>query len=340
MHTHLPENHPPVLPQKTGVLLLNLGTPDGCDTKSVRRYLAEFLADARVIDAPRWLWMPILHGIILRTRPRKSAHAYSQIWNHELNESPLKTHTRNQTTALQARFASDAHIIIEWGMRYGNPSTESALQKLLDAGCTRVLAVALYPQYSATTTASAYDKVFAIAQTLKRQPAIRTAPAYHDDPLYISALAESVRNTLTEATPKPDAILCSFHGLPKKYFDQGDPYHCYCQKTSRLLREQLGWPKESWHTTFQSRFGPKEWLKPYTQQTVEALAKEGKKHLTILSPGFASDCIETLEELNMGLRDTFLEHGGETFTYIPCLNATAPHIALLESIIRRELSGW
>lgn len=362
----LPANHPPVNPPKTGVLLLNLGTPDGCDTRSVRRYLAEFLSDKRVISAPRWLWLPLLHGIILNTRPRKSAHAYSAIWNREQNESPLKTTTRAQAEALAARFANTPAVMVTWGMRYGNPSTKHALQSLLDAGCTRVLAIALYPQYSATTTASAYDKLFSIAQTLTRQPAIRTAPAYHDDPLYISALADSVRSTLKNAQPydpskqvrshserqQQDALpasttdnanlhyICSFHGLPKKYFESGDPYHCYCQKTSRLLREQLGIPKEQWHTCFQSRFGPTEWLKPYTQTTIEDLAQKGSKHIVVISPGFASDCIETLEELNIGLRETFLAHGGESFTYVPCLNASDAHITLLESLARRELSGW
>lgn len=365
----LPANHPTVKPPKTGVLLLNLGTPDGCDTRSVRRYLAEFLSDKRVISAPRWLWLPLLHGIILNTRPRKSAHAYSAIWNREQNESPLKTITRAQAEALAARFANSPDVMVTWGMRYGNPSTKHALQSLLDAGCTRVLAIALYPQYSATTTASAYDKLFSVAQTLTRQPAIRTAPAYHDDPLYISALAASVREALSLKQDRPgrhevsegeshsereqrDTLpvseanhahlhyICSFHGLPKKYFEAGDPYHCYCQKTSRLLREQLGIPKEQWHTSFQSRFGPTEWLKPYTQTTIEDLAKAGTKHIVVISPGFASDCIETLEELNMGLRETFMEHGGESFTYIPCLNASDAHITLLESLARRELSGW
>lgn len=335
----LPTNHPSLPAPKTGVLLLNLGTPDGCDTRSVRRYLAEFLSDPRVISAPRWLWLPILHGIILRTRPRKSAHAYSKIWNRERDESPLKTYSRAQAEALQARFANEG-IAVEWGMRYGNPSTKDALQRLLDAGCTRVLALALYPQYSATTTASAYDKLFSIAQTLIRQPALRTAPPYHDDPLYISALAHSLRTALNTNAHTPDAIVVSFHGLPQEYIDAGDPYYCHCQKTSRLLREQLGWPADAWHTSFQSRFGPKEWLKPYTQTTIEELAKAGKKHIAIISPGFASDCIETLEELDIGLRERFMELGGERFTYIPCLNDSDAHIALLESLIRRELGGW
>lgn len=336
----LPANHPPVNPPKTGVLLLNLGTPDGCDTRSVRRYLAEFLSDKRVISAPRWLWLPLLHGIILNTRPRKSAHAYSTIWNREQNESPLKTTTRAQAEALAARFANTPAVMVTWGMRYGNPSTKHALQSLLDAGCTRVLAIALYPQYSATTTAGAYDKLFSIAQTLTRQPTIRTAPAYHDDPLYISALADSVRSVAEAMHAGDTHYICSFHGLPKKYFESGDPYHCYCQKTSRLLREQLGIPKEQWHTCFQSRFGPTEWLKPYTQTTIEDLAQKGTKHIVVISPGFASDCIETLEELNIGLRETFLAHGGESFTYVPCLNASDAHITLIESLARRELSGW
>lgn len=341
----LPENHPPVKAPKIGVLLLNLGTPEAPTARAVKRYLAEFLSDKRVIDTPRLIWLPILHGIILNVRPRKSARNYAAIWNHEQNESPLKTHTRKQAEGIAAILAADyPNICVAWGMRYGNPSTQSAIESLLDQGATRILAFAVYPQYSATTTASAYDKVFDVLKSLKRQPAIRTAPAYHDNPLYISALAASVIQTLATLKEPPEAIVCSFHGLPQRYFDEGDPYHCFCQKTSRLLREQLGWNAARWHTSFQSRFGPTKWLEPYTDATLKRLASDGIKRVAIISPGFASDCIETLEELSIGLREEFLaasgNHSDDAFTYIPCLNSSTHHINMLSALIKNELSGW
>lgn len=341
----LPDNHPPVKAPKIGVLLLNLGTPEAPTARAVKRYLAEFLSDKRVIDTPRLIWLPILHGIILNVRPRRSARNYAAIWNHENNESPLKTFTRNQAEAIAKLLHADyPNLCIAWGMRYGNPSTKAAIESLLEQGATRILAFALYPQYSATTTASAYDKVFDVLASLKRQPALRTAPAYHDNPLYISALAGTVTKSLARLTTPPEAIVCSFHGLPQRYFSEGDPYHCFCQKTSRLLRDQLGYDKTRWHTSFQSRFGPTKWLEPYTDATLKRLASEGIKNIAIISPGFASDCIETLEELNIGLREAFVaasgNHADDAFTYIPCLNDSESHIAMLGALIKNELGGW
>lgn len=339
--SELPENHPTVKPRKIGVLLLNLGTPDATDYWSVRRYLSEFLSDRRVIDYPAWFWQPILQGIILSVRPSKSGKAYAKIWNTEKDESPLKTYTRAQCDKI-ATLMSVEHpdLEFEWGMRYGNPSTEAGIKSLQERGCDKILCFALYPQYSACTTASAYDKVFDVCKTLPRQPAIRTADAWHDDPDYIDILADSVSESLQNAPQEPDHILTSFHGLPKRYLLAGDPYHCYCAKTSRLLREKLEWPAEKWTTTFQSRFGPEEWLQPYTSETVHELAKQGVKHLAILSPAFVSECIETLEELNIELREEFIEAGGESFTYIPCLNDSDAHIRFLASRVQKELQGW
>lgn len=337
----LPENHPTVKPRKIGVLLLNLGTPDATDYWSVRRYLSEFLSDRRVIDYPAWFWQPILQGIILSVRPSKSGKAYAKIWNTEKDESPLKTYTRAQCDKIAALMSAEhPDLEFEWGMRYGNPSTETGIKSLQERGCDKILCFALYPQYSACTTASAYDKVFDVCKTLPRQPSIRTADAWHDDPDYIDILADSVSESLQNAQHKPDHILTSFHGLPKRYLLAGDPYHCYCAKTSRLLREKLEWPAEKWTTTFQSRFGPEEWLQPYTSETVHELAKQGVKHLAILSPAFVSECIETLEELDIELREEFIEAGGESFTYIPCLNDSDAHIRFLASRVQKELQGW
>ncbi len=337
----LPSDHPPVKTPKTGVLLLNLGTPDGTDYWSMRRYLSEFLSDRRIIQASPLFWQPLLQGIILTTRPSKSGHAYASIWNKELDESPLRTYTRSQCEKIAANVQKDyPDLVFDWAMRYGNPSTKTGLDALVAQGCTRIMLFALYPQYSACTTATAYDKAFDALKTMHRQPAIRTAPAWHDDPDYIRILAASITDHLSTLPSAPDHIVASFHGLPKKYLMQGDPYHCFCQKTSRLVREALDWPHDKWTTTFQSRFGPTEWVQPYTDKTIEKLAEQGAKHVAIVSPAFVSDCVETLEEINIGLRESFLEKGGETFTYIPCLNDAPAHIDFLSNLIRRELSGW
>lgn len=341
MNNYLPENHPAVKKPKIGVLLLNLGTPDATDYWSVRRYLSEFLSDKRVIDYPSFFWQPLLQGVILSIRPFRSGKAYKKIWNTERNESPLKTYTRAQCEKIAVSFKNTyPDIEFEWGMRYGNPSTKAGIEALVERGCDKILLFALYPQYSACTTATAYDKAFEVLKTLPRQPACRTATAWHDDPEYIAVLGQSVRDSLASAAVKPDYILTSFHGLPKRYLEQGDPYHCYCSKTSRLVQEWLQWPAQRWVTTFQSRFGPEEWLQPYTDETVINLAKQGVKHLAILSPAFVSECIETLEEINLELREEFLHNGGETFTYIPCLNDSDAHIQYLASRIKLELAGW
>lgn len=341
LNQSIPTDHPPVLPQKTGVLLLNLGTPDATDYFSMRRYLSEFLSDKRVIDYPSWFWQPLLQGIILTSRPFRSGKAYRSIWNTERDESPLKTYTRAQCEKIAALLRQDyPQLEFEWGMRYGNPSTENGIKSLQARGCQRILCFALYPQYSACTTASAYDKVFDVCKTLNHQPAIRTAGAWHDDPAYIDLLAASVTGAIAAAGTKPDHILTSFHGLPRRYLLQGDPYHCYCLKTSRLVREKLGYSDQNWTTTFQSRFGPEEWLQPYTDETTEKLARAGVKHLAILSPAFVSECVETLEEINMELRHSFLAAGGQTFTYIPCLNDDDAHIRFLAARILGDLQGW
>ena len=337
----LPEQHPKVLPPKVGVLLVNLGTPDGTDYKSMRRYLSEFLSDRRVIELSPWLWQPILQGIILTVRPKKSGHAYDQIWNHEANEGPLLTHTKAQTKALQAHAAQHwPNVQVEFAMRYGNPSMASGLDTLLDAGCGRILLVPLYPQYSAATTATVNDKAFDWLKAQRWQPAVRTLPQYHDRPEYIDAVADSISEHLSGLDWQPDHLLASFHGVPKEYLDKGDPYHCFCAKSGRLIREKLDWPADQYTQTFQSRFGPKEWLQPYTDKTVEALAKQGVKKLAIVAPGFSVDCLETLEEIAIGLKETFEEHGGEHFTYIPCLNSSDRSNQMIATLVERELQGW
>ena len=337
----LPRDHPPIKPPRIGVLLLNLGTPDATDYWSMRRYLSEFLSDRRIIELSPWLWQPILQGIILTVRPKKSGHAYQEIWNREKNESPLLTITRDQAEGLKhmmsARFRN---VSVEFAMRYGNPSTESGVRKLIDQGCQRVLVFPLYPQYSAATTATACDQAFRALMKERWQPAVRTMPAYHDHPGYIRALADSIRAHYANLDWEPEVLLASYHGLPKENLDKGDPYHCHCHKTTRLLREELGWPEERLRITFQSRFGPKEWLQPYTDITVEELAKSGVKNIAIITPGFSADCVETLEEIDIGVRETFLENGGQNFTYIPCLNDSPGHLRFLADLIEEELAGW
>jgi ferrochelatase len=339
MSAHLPPNHPSVPQQKIGVLLLNLGTPDGTDYWNVRRYLKEFLSDPRVIETNKLVWWPILNLVILSFRPQKSGHAYAQIWDKEKNESPLRVITREQTEALAARMAGDG-VMVEYAMRYGNPSTRSVLEKMQAAGCQRILLVPLYPQYSATTTATANDKAFDALRTMRWQPAVRTAPAYFDDPAYIKTLGDSIRDGVAALDFEPDLVLTSYHGMPVEYRDKGDPYHCQCYKTTRLVGEYLGWPKDKLMVTFQSRFGPTEWLQPYTDKTLEELPGKGVKKIAILAPAFHSDCIETLEEIAIGGKEAFLEAGGEKFAYIPCLNASQSGMDYMEAMVRRELSGW
>ncbi len=339
MSAQLPPNHPPVIKQKIGVLLLNLGTPDGTDYWNVRRYLKEFLSDPRVIETNKLLWWPILNLVILSFRPQKSGHAYAQIWDKEKNESPLRVITREQTESLAERLKGE-DIVVDFAMRYGNPSTKSVLEKMQQAGCQKILLVPLYPQYSATTTATANDKAFDALKTMRWQPAVRTAPAYFDDPKYIETLGNSIRDGVAALDFEPDVVITSYPGMPVEYLQRGDPYHCQCYKTTRLVREYLGWDKDRLMVTFQSRFGPTEWLQPYTDKTLEALPGQGKKKVAILAPAFSADCIETLEEIAMGGKDTFLEAGGEKFAYIPCLNASPGGMDFIESMVRRELSGW
>ncbi len=340
--THKPDNHPHVKPAKTGVLIANLGTPDATDYWSMRRYLNQFLSDKRVIDYPRWKWQPILQMIILTLRPSKSGAAYRSIWNTEKDESPLLTVTRSQSekiTAIMAQEFGD-DVIVDFCMRYGNPSTKSVIQKMKDQGVDRIVFFPLYPQYSAPTTASANDEVFRTLMEMNWQPYIRTVPAYYDRPDYIQALANSVRAAYAKLDKKPDLLITSYHGVPLRYLTEGDPYHCQCQKTTRLLKEALGWDETKIKVTFQSKFGPEQWIEPYTVEEVARLAKAGHTNIAVIAPAFSSDCVETLEEINEEIKDSFIEAGGKTFTYIPCLNDSDTHIDVLASIIKNELSGW
>ncbi|WP_043610759.1 ferrochelatase [Ensifer sp. ZNC0028] len=335
-----PANHPSVKSGKVGILLVNLGTPDGTDYTSMRRYLKEFLTDRRVIEWSRLFWYPILFGIVLNTRPGKVGKAYETIWNKDLNESYLRTYTRNQSELMAKSFADQPNVIVDWGMRYGQPSIASRMDALQKAGCERILVFPLYPQYAAATTATVNDKAFEALLKMRWQPALRTVPPYHDDPVYIDALATSIERHLATLDWEPEVVLTSFHGIPKSYFDKGDPYYCQCQKTARLLREKLGWAKDKLQVTFQSRFGPEEWLQPYTDKTVEKLAQDGVKRIAVLNPGFVSDCLETLEEIAEQAAESFHHNGGEKFTHIPCLNDSAEGMAVLEHVVRRELAGW
>ncbi|MGO4563540.1 ferrochelatase [Rhizobium sp. 2YAF20] len=335
-----PAEHPPINIGKVGVLIVNLGTPDGTDYTSMRRYLREFLSDRRVIEWSRFLWYPILYGIVLNTRPGKVGKAYEVIWNKHLNESYLRTYTRNQSDRLNEALKDLANVTVDWGMRYGQPSIASRIEALKAKGCDRVLVFPLYPQYAAATTATVNDKAFETLLAMRWQPALRTVPPYHDDPTYIDALANSVTNHLATLDWEPEIMLASFHGIPQSYFKKGDPYHCQCLKTARLLRERLGYSKEKLMVTFQSRFGPEEWLQPYTDKTVERLAKEGVKRIAIINPGFVSDCLETLEEIAVQAEENFHHNGGEKFTHIPCLNDGEDGMRVLETVVRRELMGW
>jgi protoporphyrin/coproporphyrin ferrochelatase len=325
--------------RRIGVLLMNLGTPDATDYRSMRRYLKEFLSDRRVIEEPRLKWWLILNLIILTVRPGRKGRDYDKIWNRERNESPLKTITREQAEGLAAALA-DERIVVDWAMRYASPATAARVEHLQRQGCERLLIVPLYPQYAAATTATACDEAFRALMRLRWQPAVRVAPPYFDDPVYIGALADSIHVHLPTLGFEPEALLVSFHGMPQRYLEAGDPYHCQCQKTARLLRERLAWPSERWHTTFQSRFGSEPWLQPYTIETVERLAKAGVKRLAVVAPGFSADCLETLEELDMENRAAFLANGGEQFAYIPCLNDGDLGMRVIAHVVRRELMGW
>jgi ferrochelatase len=336
----LPPGHPEVPHGRIGVLLLNLGTPDATDYWSMRRYLKEFLSDRRVIEVPRWQWWPILNLIILTVRPGRKGRDYQTIWNEERNEGPLKTITRAQAEKLTAALADNPRIEVDWAMRYASPSTASRIEALRARGCDRILLVPLYPQYAAATSATACDEAFRTLMRMRWQPALRVAPSYHDDPVYIEALAACMRRHLAALDFEPEVIIATFHGMPQAYLEQGDPYHCQCQKTSRLLRAALQWPADKWLTTFQSRFGSDPWLQPYTDETVKRLAGEGVKRLALVAPGFSADCLETLEELDRENRHYFEEAGGEKFAYLPALNDSEEGMRAIEAVVRRELKGW
>lgn len=339
---HKPASHPAIPREKVGVLLANLGTPDHYSYWPMRRYLNEFLSDQRVIDYPKWKWQPILQAIILTKRPFSSGEAYESIWNHDKGESPLMTITKDQTAkvtaAMQARYGDQ--VMVDFCMRYGNPSTKSKVQEMVAAGCSKILFFPLYPQYASATTATANDQFFHALMEEAWQPATRTVPAYFDEPAYIDALALSVEEAYGQMEQRPDTLVVSYHGMPERYLQQGDPYHCQCAKTTRLLKERLGWADTDLVSTFQSRFGPEEWLKPYTVDHVAELARGGKKNIAVIAPAFSADCIETLEEINEEIRESFEEAGGESFTYIPCLNDQDAHIAALSKVIEDNLKGW
>jgi ferrochelatase len=339
---HAPATHPRVKAAKVGILLANLGTPDATDYWSMRRYLNEFLSDKRVVDVPDWKWQPILQLIILSIRPQRSGANYKLIWNNEKNESPLLTITRDQTTAIAAllkdRFGDQ--VMVDFSMRYGNPSTRSKVRAMVEAGCEKILFFPLYPHYAGATSATANDAFFAALAKEKRQPAVRTVAEYFEHPAYIAALAESVKQAYAKLDHVPDKLVTSYHGMPKRYLMEGDPYHCQCAKTTRLLREALGWDRARIDVTFQSVFGREEWLKPYTVEHVAELARAGSKKIAVMAPAFSADCIETLEEINGEIREAFLHAGGEEFTYIPCLNDQPAHITALAEIIGENLGGW
>jgi ferrochelatase len=328
-----PADHPPIPTPKIGVLLINLGTPNSPEPGSVKLYLKEFLSDPRVVEIPQLVWQPILRGVILNTRPKKSAHAYSQVWTAE--GSPLAAITARQARALAGAFGE--HVIVDFAMRYGRPAIRERIEALKGQGCERILIAPLYPQYCAATTATANDEAFAFLRKMRWQPAVRTLPPYFDDPDYIDSLKRVTLAALAALDFEPDAVIASFHGMPQRTLELGDPYHCHCRKTARLLSDALG---RELIVTFQSRFGRAKWLEPATDTTLAELAAKGMRKIAILAPGFSADCLETLEELAIRGRDTFLEAGGTHFAYLPCLNDSGPGIEMLRSLIGRELEGW
>ena len=337
MNTNLEKiNHPKVKYGKTGVLIVNLGTPDSTSWWDIRKYLKEFLSDRRVIETNPILWWIILNFIILNVRPHKTAMAYKKIWMKETNESPLRFYTRGQSEKLTQKFSSNQNIHVDYAMRYGNPSIRSKMKLMKEQGCEKLIILPLYPQYAAATTATVCDEVYRNLMTMRWQPSLQIIPHYESEPLYIGALANSIENHLKTIDWIPDVILSSYHGIPQKYFDKGDPYQCYCHKTNRLLIEKFG-TKIPIELSFQSRFGPASWLRPYTDKTLERLAKEGKKNILIICPGFSSDCVETLEEIEIEGQETFREHGGENFSMVPCLNDSTDHINLLEYLIKKHI---
>ena len=328
------DRHPQVNFGKTGVLLVNLGTPDSTKWWDVRKYLKEFLSDRRVIEVNPIIWQIILNLFILTLRPSKSAHAYKKIWLKETNESPLLYYTRNQSIKLKKKIGNEK-LIIDFAMRYGNPSIKNKLDLLKSMGCENIIVLPLYPQYAAATTATVCDEVYRCLMKMRWQPSLQIVPHYESEPSYVDALVESINEKIKNIDWKPDLIIASYHGIPKSYFDKGDPYQCYCQKTSRLIKEKF--TDIEIQTTFQSRFGPREWLKPYTDKTLDNLPKQGKKNILVICPGFSSDCVETLEEINIQGKESFLKNGGKNFDLIPCLNDQPNHIQLFEKLIKRYL---
>ncbi len=328
------KDHPEVKFGKTGVLLINLGTPDSTSWWDIRKYLKEFLSDRRVIEVNPFLWQVILNLFILTFRPSKTAHAYKKIWRKESNESPLLFFTRNQAEKLKNKISSEK-VIVDFAMRYGNPSIKSKLSVLKKAGCENIIILPLYPQYAAATTATVCDEVYRSLMGMRWQPSLQVIPHYESEPTYIEALVRSIKIKLKSITWKPDLIISSYHGIPQRYFDKGDPYHCYCHKTTRLMKESFN--EVEIRTTFQSRFGPQKWLTPYTDKTLESLPGEGIKNLLVICPGFASDCVETLEEIDIQGREIFIEHGGVNFDLIPCLNDNPDHINLFEKLTKKYI---
>ena len=328
------QDHPDIKFGKTGVLIINLGTPDSTSWWDIRKYLKEFLSDRRVIEVNPVLWQIILNLFILTFRPSKAAHAYKKIWLKETDESPLRYYTRNQAEKLRKKIGHE-NIIVDFAMRYGSPSIRSKLTNLKTQGCENIIVLPLYPQYAAATTATVCDEVYRSLMRMRWQPSLQIIPHYESEPLYINALVKSIDQKLKSISWKPDLIITSYHGIPKKYFEKGDPYHCYCQKTTRLIREKFS--EVEVQTTFQSRFGPQEWLTPYTDKVLESLPEKGIKHLLVICPGFASDCVETLEEIDIQGREIFLNKGGKNFDLIPCLKDSSNHIDLLENLIRKYI---
>jgi protoporphyrin/coproporphyrin ferrochelatase len=327
-------------PQRIGVLLVNLGTPDTADARGVRVYLKEFLSDPRVIENQGLLWKLALNGIILRTRPARKARDYRKIWNTVADESPLKTITRAQADKLAASIADHDHVEVDWAMRYGNPSIAERIDALIAQGCDRLLVVPLYPQYSAATSATVCDEVFRVLAKMRAQPTLRVTPPYYDDPDYIEALAASVEAHLAGLSSQPDVIVASFHGMPQKYIDKGDPYARQCLATTDALRTRLGLDDKKLLLTFQSRFGFDQWLQPYTDKTIERLAKDGVRRVAVITPGFSADCLETLEEIAQENAEIFKHNGGEQFSFIPCLNDSAGGMDVIQKLVLRELQGW
>jgi ferrochelatase len=327
-------------PSCAGVLLVNLGTPDTADARGVRVYLKEFLSDPRVIEDQGLIWKLVLNGIILRTRPRTKARDYRKIWNTERNESPLKTITRSQSEKLARSLAGHDHVEVDWAMRYGNPSIRAGIETLIARGCDRILVVPLYPQYSAATSATVCDEAFRVLTSLRAQPTLRVSPPYYDDPDYIEAVASSIQSHLATLAFKPELIVASFHGMPKDYVEKGDPYQAQCIATTDALRRRLGLDAGKLLLTFQSRFGRAAWLQPYTDQTVAQLAKDGVRRVAVVMPGFAADCLETLEEIAQENAEIFRRNGGESFAAIPCLNDGEAGMNVIHKLVLRELAGW